>query len=284
MQTLSLNEDLALVAAKDGYFLVNRHDIFIGKSIEVYGEHGGLETAFLRRLVRPGECVIEVGSNIGAHTVGLAKAVGPNGKVYAFEPQRVCYALLNAQVALNQLTNVFSFCQGVGKTRGQMWLPQVNYKARGNFGGVSLLNEPGAASESIEVITLDEKLGDAGCALLKIDVEGMEEDVVRGALNLIRRQHPLLYLENDRVEKSRSLVSLLLELGYRLYWHTPLLFNSDNHFRLKENGYGSIASYNMFCCHQSHEASAGLVEIKTPDDPHPLAPRPMTFGWQQTIR
>jgi FkbM family methyltransferase len=210
--------------------------------------------------------------------------VGPNGKVYAFEPQRPCYALLNAQIALNRLTNVFSFCQATGKAPGRMWLPPVNYNARGNFGGISLLSEPAAASEPVEVVTLDEKFGEAPCALIKIDVEGMEEDVVRGALNLIRRQHPILYLENDRVEKSRSLVSLLLELGYRLYWHTPLYFNSDNYFRLKENAYGNIASYNMLCCHQNHEASTGLVEIKTPDDPHPLAPRPMTFGWQQPIR
>src|SRR5882757_7907517 len=102
MQALSLNDNIALVAGRDGYFLVNRHDVFIGKSIEVYGEHGGLECAFLQRLVRPGDCVIEVGSNIGAHTVGLAKAVGPSGKVYAFEPQRACYALLNSQIALNR--------------------------------------------------------------------------------------------------------------------------------------------------------------------------------------
>src|SRR5579872_247824 len=284
MQALSLNENIALVAARDGYFLVNRHDVFIGKSFEIYGEHSGIESAFLKRLVRPGDCVIEVGSNIGAHTVGLAKAAGPSGRVYAFEPQRPCYALLNAQIALNELTNVFSFCQGVGKARSQMWLPPVNYNARGNFGGVSLLNEPGQGSEPTEVITLDEQLGQAPCTLLKIDVEGMEEDVVRGALDLIRKRHPLLYLENDRVEKSRSLVALLLELGYRLYWHIPPYFNPDNYFRFKENAYGNIVSHNMFCCHQDHEAAAGLVEIKTPDDPHPAAPRPISFGWQQPVR
>jgi len=284
MQTLNLNDDIALVAARDGYFLVNRHDYFVGKSIEVYGEHGGVEDAFLRRLVRPGDCVIEAGSNIGAFTVGLAKATGPNGKVYAFEPQRHCYALLNAQIALNQLTNVFAYNQGVGKARGRMWLPPVNYKARGNFAGVSLASDQAPASEPIEVVTLDEQFGEAPCALIKIDVEGMEEDVLRGALNLIRKQRPLLYVENDRVDKSRSLVALLLELGYRLYWHPPPLFNPDNYFGLKDNAYGNISSYNMFCCHQDHEASAGLVEIKTADDPHPLAPQPMSYGWQQTIR
>jgi FkbM family methyltransferase len=284
MQALSLNDNIALVAGRDGYFLVNRQDYYIGKAIEVYGEYSGLESVFLLRLIRPGDCVIEVGANIGAHTVGLAKAVGPNGKVYAFEPQRPCYALLNAQVALNQLTNVFTFRQGVGQARGQMWLPPINYNARGNFAGVSLQQEAAQASEPVDIITLDEKFGETPCALLKIDVEGMEEDVLRGAQRLIRSQHPLLYLENDRVDKSRALVSLLLELDYRLYWHIPPYFNANNYFGLKENAYGNVVSYNVFCCHQEHEASAGLVEIKTADDPHPLAPKPMTFTWQQTIR
>src|SRR5437660_4684907 len=152
MQALSLNDNIALVAGRDGYFLVNRQDYYIGKAIEVYGEYSGLESAFLQRLIRPGDCVIEVGSNIGAHTVGLAKAVGPNGKVYAFEPQRPCYALLNAQVALNQLTNVFTFRQGVGQTRGQMWIPPTNYNARGNFAGVSLLSEAAPAAGAVDII------------------------------------------------------------------------------------------------------------------------------------
>ena len=88
MQSLALNKDVALVAGKDGYFLVNRNDMYIGKAIETYGEYAGLEGETLVFLCRPGQTLIEVGANIGSHTVGLAKRVGPTGKVYAFEPQR----------------------------------------------------------------------------------------------------------------------------------------------------------------------------------------------------
>jgi FkbM family methyltransferase len=268
-----LDANSALVLGKHGYFLVNRNDFYIGKSIEIYGEHGEIESAFLQSLVKEGDNVIEVGANIGAHTISLAKAVGRQGRIFAFEPQRACYALLQAQIALNQLGNIHAFNEGVGRFRGQLWIPMIDYAQSGNFGGVAISNEKTSGAEAVDVITLDEKLGDTSCALLKIDVEGMEEEVIQGGLNLIKGQRPLLYVENDRVEKSKSLVSLLLGLGYRLWWHIPKLYNSDNFFGLQQNIYGNVASFNMFCCDGSHTATAGLIEINSPDDPHPLAPR-----------
>ncbi len=274
MHVLSLNSHIALVEGRDGYFLVNRKDVYIGQSIIIYGEHGGLEAAFLKRLVKPGDHVIEVGANIGAHTVGLAKAVGPQGQVHAFEPQRGCFALLQAQIALNQLGNIHAYNAGVGRAAGRLFVPAVNYTETGNFGGVSLLSSRAQGAEEIEIVPLDQRFADQPCALLKIDVEGMEEDVIRGAANLIRNQRPLLYVENDRPEKSKALVAAILERGYRLWWHIPTLFNPDNYFGVKENAYGGVGSFNMLCAATPHEMTAGLVEIKSPDDRHPLAPEP----------
>ncbi len=271
MHTLILNDQIALVAGRDGYFLVNRKDYYIGKSLEAYGEHGSLEGAFLRRLIKPGDNVVEVGSNIGAHTIGLAKAVGPQGRVYAFEPQRNCYALLQAQIALNQLTNIFAYNEALGQKQEKLWLPSINYSEVGNFGAVQLLTEWVPGSDAIEVTTLDQRFGDVACAMIKIDVEGFEEEVIRGGINLIEKQHPLLYVENDRVEKSKSLVALLLELRYRLWWHIPRLYNSNNFFKINQNIYGDTSSFNMFCSHEYHDAADGLIEIRSPSDPHPLA-------------
>jgi FkbM family methyltransferase len=270
MRAVMVNEFISIVHGKDGYFLVNRNDFYVGKALEIYGEYGGIESAFLKSVITPGTTVVEVGANIGSHTVGLAKAVGPQGKVFVFEPQRACYALLQAQIALNQFGNIYAFNQGVGRTRGKLWVPRINYAQRGNFGGVALSNDKTAGAETVDVVTLDESVSDISCALIKIDVEGMEEEVIRGAVSLIKNQHPLLYVENDRVEKSSSLVSLLLDLGYRLWWHIPQLYNPNNFFGVKENIYGNVVSFNMFCCQGNHTSAVGLVEIKSPNDPHPL--------------
>jgi FkbM family methyltransferase len=284
MRSLIINELLAIVAGRDGTFLVNRNDVFIGQSLEFYGEHGELEGAFLKSLVKAGDHVIEVGANIGAYTVGLAKAVGARGRVDAYEPQPACYALLEAQIALNQLYNIQAHRLAVGREPGKLWIPAIDYAAQGNFGGVALSSVQTANSEQVEVVTLDDRMADRPCALLKIDVEGMEEDVIHGAAKLISRDHPLLYVENDRVEKSKSLVALLLKLGYRLWWHRPRLYNPNNYFGIKQNAYSTIVSFNMFCCRENHPAAAGLTEIKSPDEPHPSAPRPFQTGSQYTIR
>jgi FkbM family methyltransferase len=273
MRTLILDDVAAIVSGRDGTFLINRKDIYIGRSLEIYGEHGGLEAAFLKSLVNPGDHVIEVGANIGAHTVGLAKTVGAGGRVDAFEAQRACFALLQAQIALNRLYNVHGYCCAVGQSTGQLWVPVVNYAEYGNFGGIALLSSPLDETEPVDVITLDDKIGDCDCTLLKIDVEGMEEDVIRGATKLITKHFPLIYVENDRIDKSKSLVALLQRLGYRLWWHIPKLYNPNNYFGIRENIYEKVGSFNMFCCREDHPAAKGLVEIKSPDQPHPLAPK-----------
>ena len=52
------------MAGRDGYFLVNRKDVYIGRSLEIYGEYAGAEAAFLKTLIKPGNHVIEVGATV----------------------------------------------------------------------------------------------------------------------------------------------------------------------------------------------------------------------------
>ena len=79
MHSLLLNKYIAVVKGRDGFFLVNRNDVYIGKALEIYGEYCGIEGDLLTSLIKPGQTVIEVGANIGSHTVGLAKCVGSTG-------------------------------------------------------------------------------------------------------------------------------------------------------------------------------------------------------------
>jgi FkbM family methyltransferase len=278
MRKLSLNERLVIMSGRDGYFLVNVNDVYVGRALFIYGEYNGLERDFLIGLVAPGNVVVEVGANIGSHTVALAKAAGPAGKVHAFEPQRACYSLLETQSALNGLENIHAHRCGVGRAKGRLSMPRMNYGDIGNFGALELTPNKTPRSEDIDVVTLDDMLADSACALIKIDVEGMEEDVIRGAVGVINKTSPLLYVENDRLEKSKTLIETLLGLKYRLWWHMPPLFNPNNFFGIKDNVYDNIVSCNMFCCRADHGAAKGLKEIKSADDPHPVVrPVPTHF-------
>ncbi len=95
-----------------------RQDAYVGRSLDLYGEYGEDEQAVLAQMVRPGDVVVEAGANLGTHTVPLARKVGPSGALIAFEPQRVVFQILCANVALNELTNVHAQNAAVGETPG----------------------------------------------------------------------------------------------------------------------------------------------------------------------
>ena len=86
--------------------IYNSHDRFIGRSLDLYGEFSEGEAVLFQKILRPGMFVVEVGANLGAHTVVLAQAVAPGGGVLAFEPQRLIFQTLCANLAINSIPNV----------------------------------------------------------------------------------------------------------------------------------------------------------------------------------
>lgn len=251
-----------LIRTPHGLMLFNRHDRYVGRSIERYGEFSPGELDLFRQAVQPGWHVVEAGANIGAHTLILAQQVGPRGRVYAFEPQRVLFQTLCANMALNSLTNVVCRPEALGAEAGTTYVPWLDYNAENNFGGLSLQYRQG---EPVPVIALD-SLQLPRCEFLKIDVEGMELEVLRGATETIRRCRPLLYVENDRPERSAALIRYLQELGYDLYWHLPPLFSPQNSFRNPENEFGRTVSVNMLGVHRSVPQNIqGLRKVEGPE-------------------
>jgi FkbM family methyltransferase len=232
-----------VVAGRHGLFVFHRHDQYVGASLRKYGEFSPGEARLFAQLLTPGQTVVEAGANFGAHTVELSRLVGGLGRVYAFEPQRLVFQALCANLALNSCANVFAYQVALGANAGEITVPAHSPERAGNFGGVSLIAASGG--ERVPLRTIDE-LRLAACHLLKVDVEGMEAEVLRGAAETIRRHRPLLYVENDRVERSAGLIALLLSWNYRLYWHMPPLYERDNFFGDQENLFPGIVSINMF--------------------------------------
>ncbi len=251
-----------IAACRTGPMLFNRHDQYVGASLRKYGEFSRGESELFAKLIGPGAVIIEVGANIGAHTVELSRLAGPQGAVIAFEPQRMVFQVLCANLALNSCANVYAFQAAIGAAPGSIAVPVLDPNRPNNFGGLSLLGNN--AGERVPLRTIDEYALQT-CHLMKLDLEGMEVEALRGAANTIAATRPVLYVENDRKERSAELITLLLSWNYRLYSHTPPLFAPDNYNGDSENLFGNIVSINLLCLPAERNVTVqGMAEVTSP--------------------
>ncbi|MEO8557477.1 MAG: FkbM family methyltransferase [Rhodospirillales bacterium] len=258
-----LGKHLRLRPCRHGPMLYSLNDEFIGRSYEAYGEMNENEVRLQCSLVAPGDVVLDIGANIGVNVIPLAKRVGAQGKIIAFEPQRIVHQMLCANLALNGLTNVVAHWAAVGAQAGTICVPPIDYNALGNFGGIALRDKQG---EAVPIVTVDQLALDR-CRLIKIDVEGMELEVLQGAGQTIDRLRPLLYFENNLEEKSPPLVANLLARGYRLYWHLLPLFNSQNFRGEPTELWPNIESVNVLGLPPGNAAKTmWFHEITSPND------------------
>lgn len=257
-------------ACRYGQMLYNINDQYIGRSLDLYGEFSEGEVVVFRQIVQPGHTVVEVGANIGAHTVLLAELAAAAGRVIAFEPQRIVFQTLCANVALNSLPNVVCLQQAVSSQPGSIKIPMFDYTREGNFGGLSLGTFD--FGEDVPVVTID-SLDLPQCHFIKIDVEGMETEVLRGAAQTVERFKPILYVENDREDKAAQLVGQLDAMGYYMYWHMPYYFNPNNFLGNPHNAFQNIVSVNVLCVHKSLPQNLQNFQRVTLDQPFPESMR-----------
>jgi FkbM family methyltransferase len=236
----------ATIDGRHGRLTFFEDDEFVGRSLALYGEYSEEECVVFQKCLRPGQTVVEVGANIGAHTVPIAKIVGETGRVLAFEPCAEIAKLLSANLEQN---HVLSWCHvlvmAAGDTQRRVYVPRLGELGHKNFGRIEIPNET-ASLNSTPMETIDSFDLDA-LHFLKIDAEGSELAIIRGARETIERHRPIIYCENDREEKSAALIAELIELRYRLYWHRPPLFSPLNARLNQKNVFGGIVSLMMVC-------------------------------------
>ncbi|MBM3532430.1 MAG: FkbM family methyltransferase [Alphaproteobacteria bacterium] len=241
---------IGLFSCRHGVLFTLRSDVFSGRAIEVYGEFSEIEAAFLMSLLWPGATALDIGANLGTLTIPLARAVGERGRVLAFEPQTFLYRILRANVAVNNLAGIVSpYHLAVGEAASRIDAPIFDYAAVNNFGGFDISlkafsNQPirPLPWDTVPQVAVDD-LGLPACDLIKINVEGMEADVVAGAARTIARFRPMLYLEAHG--PIPRLLTELQSLGYRAWWHHPPLFNPANFRGVRENLWGDLRSHNV---------------------------------------
>ena len=211
-------------------------DEYVGRSLFHYGEYNPDETEMIISLAS-GLC-LDIGANFGV----IGQALETSGfTVEAFEPQPDVYNILTK--------NVSGVCHNtaVGSTFGFTTMPKIFLGSRANYGGQACGTHGLLGDIKVPVTTIDSfTYKDVG--FMKIDVEGYEEEVLRGASSTIARCRPVMYIEDDRAEKSSSLRRYISSLGYTIEEHRPPLYRENNFFGLKRNIWDrSYASHNLIC-------------------------------------
>jgi FkbM family methyltransferase len=216
------------VFTKNGVFETDPTDIYIHSNMldnHVY-EHK-LINQVIRPYIEKAKYVVDVGANIGCHAISYGR-FNPDATIWAFEPQKKLFDILNRNVSINKLKNINTFDFGIGHKEMNCTMSSLDkvydeVKNGHNKGGLGI----GHGGESIIIKTLD-SLELPGLDFMKIDVEGAEGLVIKGAENTIRKFHPTILFEQNYQRVDPKSVGLphvptpfeeLVRLGYTTFRH-----------------------------------------------------------------
>ena len=136
--------------------------------------------------VTHGSTALDIGAHIGSHTLTLARLVGPQGVVYAFEPQRKIHREMVKNLELNRIRNAVPLRFAVGNAHEIIEMtPTHDFDGRMHVG---------RGGDAAELRTID-SFGFQNVSFMKIDVEGFELEVLKGAVETIEKWHPAIVIE-----------------------------------------------------------------------------------------
>ena len=225
-------------------FFYLENDRYIGQRVALE-KYEPYETQLILRQTKIGDTVVDVGANIGYYTVLLADKVGKNGKVYAFEPDKTNFEILVKNIKENNLENVVAINAAVGKEEGELKL----HKSEENFGDHKLyedkptlpsLKKGGKTvitledTETVKVVNLDKYFGNEKIDLLKIDTQGWEPEVIEGAIELIKKNKPVMFLEYSPASyklaklNGKRMMNFLRKIYPKIWWIDEWLYIYKN--------------------------------------------------------
>lgn len=176
-----------------------------------------------------GVVAFDIGANIGTHTVELARYITGWGTVTAFEAQETIFYALAGNIVINNCLNAKAKFMALGSYQGLIEVPNLDYSKPASFGSLEIqdkdINEDIGQSVSrkksdcnnVPINTIDSiLLNSKRLDLLKIDVEGMEYEVLIGARHTLNNLKPIIFMETIKSDKSQ-LVNRLISHDYEIF-------------------------------------------------------------------
>ncbi|MCX6757180.1 MAG: FkbM family methyltransferase [Candidatus Nomurabacteria bacterium] len=203
------------------------NNCLVDESIEKFGFWEKELGSIFKKYLHKGDIFLDIGANIGYHSLFVASILNGTGKVYSFEPIRRLANQLNESVILNKFQNIEVCNFGLAEYDEDS---RVIYIRDENIGGSSLLRYKDLELvkvkevEKISVKKLDSFLLNTEVDMIKIDVEGFEYEVLKGAIDILKKYHPIIIMEfspifynQESKQKSYNIISFLENLGYHFH-------------------------------------------------------------------
>ncbi|MBU1374792.1 MAG: FkbM family methyltransferase [Alphaproteobacteria bacterium] len=247
-------------------FVFPRGDQVVGASLRRHGEFARVELDFLVEMAGGAGALIDVGANIGAIALPFARAK-PDWKVICIEAHRGLHGVLAANALLNGLHNTEVHHAAAGPVRGIVEFPTLSLEEKANFGTLGFSANTGR-TEAVRMLTLDE-IAPEDTALIKIDVEGFETEVLKGAARLLQARKAIWLAEAtiQHPKTAAEVIATLLGNGYRVYWfYAPFVTPQSEKDTPTNAGVGDA---NVVALPPGVENVWGLTEVSGPDDRRP---------------
>ena len=270
-----MENHIAIAESRYGKFAFFRNDDPIGACLHYYGEWAQQEMDLFDLFLTETSNVIDVGANIGTHSVYFSKKCS-RGNVISIEPQLYISEILNTNLLINGCFNVVPMRAACGSEEKELRMININpfHGEKVNYGEFKV-NDHDDRGVYTNCIQLDSLLKTGtNYNLIKLDVEGLEVEVLNGASKLIDQCKPILYIEFNSKNGNDDLLKKIHSLEYIPYWHiytkhNPNNFNKQSKSIWEEAGY-IISKENMdrryegnvICVHKDQPQPAGLTEAK----------------------
>jgi len=241
---------------KTDFVELDGHKMFLDPrdilSLSTRKSYEEFETKLVKKIIKEGDVVIDIGGNIGYFTLIFAKLVGENGQVFVFEPEPNSYKILKKNVEINGYNNVKLINKAVSNEPKKVKL----YLDDSNLGGHSLANRNNKKSIEIDAIKLDEFLGSKGkINFIKMDVEGAEIEAIKGMSDLLKKMDDLKMLIEFNPKMLKGFGVTTEEYFNELTKHKFKIYDLDNKNErlIQIKSYHDLAKYkdnhytNLLC-------------------------------------
>lgn len=229
-----------LVSCDHGLMIVNRFDsnseqVGHGQWLLDHGNTSTIEAQIAYECLkdRSQPVIFDVGANIGTFTTWMATAFS-QAKIYCFEPQRLIFQMLCGNIAINNFDNCYVYNIGLGSENTRIEIQEPDYYKREDFGIFSLVEDKirnkSGTSSVVEIMTIDtfvELYKIPRLDYIKIDAEGMDLDILKGADQTLKKFMPAIFIEHS--DNRRSILDKIVE------------FLGEDHYTFKVSGNNLLA-------------------------------------------